>query len=97
MQITFTPQARNEFVEAALFYEAIQPGLGADFQEEIDSFLQSIAAAPERPRLRKGGYRRVNLRRFPYYISYSFEQGDLTILAVGHGSRKPEYWIGQKS
>lgn len=96
MQINFTPQARSELIEAALFYEAIEPGLGTDFEEEVSSFLQSITAAPERPRLRQGGYRRVNLRRFPYYISYAAVQGGLTILAIGHGARKPEYWIGRK-
>ena len=96
MQIIFTTEARFEMVEASLYYEGLRPGLGGDFEAEITYYLHSVAAAPELPRLRKGDYRRVNLRRFPYYISYSIEQGAVIILAVGHGARRPEYWIKAK-
>jgi hypothetical protein len=54
-----------------------------------------VAIAPEQPRLRHSGYRRVNLDRFPYYIAYSIEAG--VILAIGHAARSPEYWIERSS
>ena len=96
MQIVFTPQARTELVEASLFYEACEPGLGVDFEQEVAYFVQSIAIAPALPRLRKGDYRRVNLKRFPYYVAYSIEPAGIWILAIGHGARHPEYWIGRR-
>ncbi len=96
MQIIFTPQARSEIVEASLYYESCQRGLGSEFEEVVAYFVESIAAAPELPRLRKGDYRRVNLKRFPYYITYSIESAGIWILAIGHGARRPEYWVDRK-
>jgi len=40
-----------------------------------------------------GGYRRVNLRIFPYYIAYIIRSNGLWILAIAHTHRRPEYWI----
>jgi len=97
MQVTFSPQAREEIAEAALYYERQQCGLGSEYAEEVFAFVQMVALAPEQPRLRRRGYRRVNLVRFPYYIAYSIEAGGVFILAVGHAARRPEYWIGRKS
>ena len=96
MQVAFSPQAREEIAEAALYYEGQQSGLGSEFADEVYAFVQMVAIAPEQPRLRRRGYRRVNLDRFPYYIAYSIGTGVLLILAVGHGARRPEYWIKGK-
>ncbi len=96
MQLIFTAEARSELIEAAIYYEALQQGLGEDFESEVSYYLHSITAAPKLPRLRKGNYRRVNLKRFPYYVTYSIEQGSVTVLAIGHAARRPEYWIKRK-
>jgi plasmid stabilization system protein ParE len=93
MQITFPSPALEELAKGALYYEHQRAGLGFEFLEEVDAFVRIIAAAPERPRLRHRGYRRVNLKRFPYYIAYSIESEVIVVLAIGHGSRRPEYWI----
>ena len=45
------------------------------------------------PRLRPGGYRRVNLKIFPYYISYVVRDPVIWILAIAHGHTLPDYWI----
>ena len=49
------------------------------------------------PRLRSGDYRRVNLHSYPYYIAYALRDDCIVLLAIGHGARRPEYWIGRKS
>jgi len=38
----------------------------------------------------------VNLRVFPYYVSYITRGDRLWVLAVAHGARRPEYWIERK-
>lgn len=93
MQVAFTPQALEEMAQAALYYERKQRGLGSKYTEEVNEFVQMLATAPEQPRIRSSGYRRVNLDRFPYYIAYSIEGGVILILAIGHAARRPEYWI----
>jgi plasmid stabilization system protein ParE len=92
-KITFSQPAREELNGAALYYEHQQTGLGFEFLDEVAAFVQIITSAPEQPRVRRSGYRRVNLKRFPYYIAYSIETGVLVVLAIGHAARKPEYWI----
>jgi len=43
------------------------------------------------------GYRRVNLKTFPYYIAYIVREDTLWILAIAHSHSKPEYWILRKN
>ncbi|MGO9948932.1 MAG: hypothetical protein ACLPWG_19040, partial [Steroidobacteraceae bacterium] len=40
------------------------------FWDEVDQHITWITENPEVPQARDGGYRRVNLRVFPYYIAY---------------------------
>ena len=96
MKIAFLQEARSEFLDALSYYEAAKPGLGERFKDEVDRTVLWLADHPELCRLRAGGYRRMNLRIFPYYIPYITRGTILWILAVAHGSRKPEYWISRK-
>jgi hypothetical protein len=93
MTIQFVSQARDELVDAVAYYESDLSGLGFRFWEEVDGHISWIEKNPEVPRLRPGGYRRVNLKIFPYYISYVVRDSVIWILAVAHGHTKPEYWI----
>lgn len=96
MQVAFLPLAQSELSSAALYYEKEREGLGVDFAQEVEDYVKMIAEAPERVRLRVGGYRRVNFKRFPYYIAYAVEKNRVVVLAVAHVARKPEYWMGRK-
>jgi plasmid stabilization system protein ParE len=93
MKVLFLDEARSEFFDAIAHYEGARPGLGQRFKDEVDRSLLWLAAHPELCRLRTGGYRRMNLRVFPYFIPYIARRTTLWVLAIAHGSRKPEYWI----
>lgn len=43
-------------------------------------------------RERGGGYRRVNIPGFPYYVAYIIRGERVLVTAVGHASRHPDYW-----
>ena len=88
MNCEFLVEARDEFQEAALYYEARVPGLGNRFKEEINRVIKSIAVDPYRPRER-GGYRRINCPVFTYYVAYIVRGDKIVIAAVAHGHRKP--------
>jgi hypothetical protein len=62
--------AEDELNEAVAYYEEIEPGLGSALKEEARETFQWIRNNPELPRLRSKGYRRVNLKIFPYYVAY---------------------------
>ena len=89
-------QAHDELSDAVGYYEGEQSGLGLRMLDDVDKHVRWILQHPEAPRLRKGGYRRVNLKVFPYHIAYIVREETLWILAVAHSNRKPEYWILRK-
>jgi plasmid stabilization system protein ParE len=93
MNIIFLKEAQQEFFESVSRYEAEQTGLGSRFKDEVDRSLRWLAQNSEACRLSSAGYRRLNLRIFPYYIPYIIRQSNLWVLAIAHASRKPEYWI----
>ena len=93
MNVKFLPEARDELLEAVAYYEGEASGLGSRLWEEVDRHIAWIERNYEVPRLRPGGYRRVNLKLFPYYISYIVREPVIWILAIAHGHTRPEYWI----
>jgi plasmid stabilization system protein ParE len=93
MIVQFLAQARSELQDAASYYEGELSGLGLRFWDEVDRHIAWITEHPEVARVRPGGYRRVNLQIFPYYISYIVRDPTIWILAVAHGHARPEYWI----
>lgn len=97
MNVVFVPEAREEFLDSVSRYEEARSGLGERFKEEADRCILWIAEHPELYRMRQAGYRRINLRVFPYYIPFITRGTTLWILAVAHGARKPEYWIRRRS
>ncbi len=95
MNIVVLPQAADEFDDAMDYYDQQQPGLGHRFRDEVDRHIRWIGEHPEVPRLRPGGYRRVNLKVFPHYIAYTVRHEEVWVLAISHAQRRPEYWIGR--
>jgi plasmid stabilization system protein ParE len=96
MTIIVLPEAADEFEDATAYYSDKQSGLGQRFRDEVDRYIRWIAEHTEIPRLRLGGYRRVNLRVFPHYIAYVQFGQTIWILAIAHAHREPEYWIDRK-
>jgi len=65
MRCAFHPEARLEYRNAAAFYEAARPGVGATLTREIESVIEQICEAPDRWRLFEQDVRRCLARRFP--------------------------------
>jgi plasmid stabilization system protein ParE len=96
MRIVVVPQAADEFEDAAAYYNDKQVGLGQRLRDEVDRHIRWIIGHAEIPHLRPNGYRRVNLRVFPYYIAYMQIGETVWILAIAHAHREPEYWIDRR-
>lgn len=60
MTVHFLEDAEREFLEAAVWYESNEPGLGIRFRNEVAHVIARIAEDPLLWRERRGGYRRVN-------------------------------------
>lgn len=70
MRVRFVDKARVEFLDGISYYEKQQSGFGRRFKVEVEQTLLWLSENSEACRLRRGGYRRLNLRIFPYYIPY---------------------------
>jgi toxin ParE1/3/4 len=83
-------------VKSALaWYQNRSAKAAMDFIEELQRAAETIREAPERWPAGKNNTRRFLLWRFPFAIIYSEEESVITIWAVAHGSRRPEYWTSR--
>lgn len=97
MTYDFHPEARLEYREAAVFYEARRSGLGAAFTLEVEAALERIIEAPDRWRVIEEDVRRCLTHTFPYGILYTIEAESILIVAVMHLRRRPGYWRSRLS
>jgi plasmid stabilization system protein ParE len=90
--LEFLPEAQCDAEEAIRFYERRAPGLGARFRAEIESVCAAIVRQPLLWSERVGGYRRVNIPGFPYYVAFVIRGERIVVAALGHAARHPDYW-----
>ncbi len=93
MTVSFESGALVEYREAAL-YSQQRFGLGEEFIQAVEAAITTISGDPERFQPVGAGVRIFRMRRFPYYIFYQHSTADdsITIYAVAHHSRRPDYW-----
>jgi plasmid stabilization system protein ParE len=54
--------------------------------------LDRIAENPEIHALIYRNVRQTLVRKFPYLVCYTFEDGKVSVLAIYHGHRDPDGW-----
>lgn len=96
MSVSFHPDAERELREAVEYYEDIEPGLGYDLSVEVYSAIQRAVAYPQAWPVLEGEVRRALVRRFPYGVLYSENEGALLLIAVMNLHREPSYWKGRR-
>lgn len=92
MTYEFHPEAEQEFVEAAGYYERKITGLGERFGSEVYHVIERLLEYPELGSPNDLDLRRILLARFPYFLIYSFTTDVLRVIAVAHVRRLPGYW-----
>lgn len=89
-------KAKQDFDDAALYYEQQCVGLGDAFEIVI---LETEELLSRNPKIGvEFAYGSLNLRkyslpRFPYTLYYSDETDRIYVYAIAHDSRKPGYWV----
>lgn len=94
MTFEFHPEAREEFHDAAHWYEDRSLFAGDLFVKAIRAAVDAILAAPLRYQAVENGIRIFRLKRFPFRIYYGFDEAkqNVCIYAVMHEKRRPDYW-----
>ena len=95
-RVEFAPGVERDVAEAAEWYEARQPGLGAKFVEEIIRVWDALADNPLlgcRRHLTKNIHWRYP-ERFPYRVIYEVNEAGHTVrvAAVLHAARHDRHW-----
>lgn len=92
MPIDFLPEADQEMLEAARYYQSLSSGLGDDYLAEVEHAVQSILLSPQTWPVLEGDFRRRLVKRFPFGVIYRIEPDIIVIIAVAHLRKKPGYW-----
>jgi toxin ParE1/3/4 len=91
-RVEYHQDAIADIKSAVAWYQKRSTKAALDFIEELNRATETIRRAPDRWPSGKNNTRRFLLWRFPFTIIYSEEESTITIWAVAHGSRRPEYW-----
>ena len=92
---TILHEAEVELWEAMGYYEERSPGLGLDFEAEVEASVDAIRDFPERWPVRPDGTRRYLTPRFPYVVVYLYLQDHIWVIAIAHCKRRPGYWANR--
>ena len=84
--------AQEELNDAARWYEEKSSYLRKDFLCEIEQASKNMLAFPVMFPEIADGIRRCTLKQFPYCLLYEVTQSRITIVAIMHQHRQPEYW-----
>jgi hypothetical protein len=77
-----------DLAETTAWYNNEQPGLGDEFIEDFERTLAFITSQPTMYQQVSVTFRQAVLKRFPFSIYYSFEDGHIYILACLHNARE---------
>ena len=84
------PLAEQDALDAAIWYEQRQPGLGEEFLGEVNDAVRTLSESALHHRIRFADVRRAPIHRFKFYgIYYIVRDEEVWILAIFHGRRHP--------
>ena len=97
MQINILELAKLELDDAQEYYNLQRDSLGDNFKDDVKGCIDRIVLFPELyPKVVKE-IRKSLLHRFPYTLFYIIEDDVIIILSVAHQSRKPYYWVSDRT
>jgi toxin ParE1/3/4 len=96
--VELTPEAHEEALEAATWYDVQRVGLGTEFLDELERLFARMSQLPRSfPVLMdpspEFGLRRALLPRFPYGVVFTELADNIRVVAIAHGKREPGYWL----
>lgn len=96
MEVVFHPLVKRDLLEALAYYKGVSEGLAGEFDHEVRFILTQAIVNPLRFHLVDQGFRRANLRRFPYHILYEVHAENLRVMHIRHNKRHPNYGSERK-
>lgn len=91
LRLVVEPAAENDLLEAFIWYEDRQSGLGVAFINEVEVCFDLIVERPEIYQEIDRNIHRAVTRTFPYCVFYTTSASAISVLAVLHAAQHPEY------
>lgn len=93
VSLILTEKAEKDLDDAYQWYEEQEPGLGKEFIRSVDTKIANITRHPlNHPVVQNEIVRRALVNRFPFSIYFENEEELITIFAILHQRRSPDYW-----
>jgi len=92
MRAIFHPEAHQEMIESARFYEERSEGLGSDFLDAVEETTRRIEQFAKAGPIDRANIRKRLVSGFPFTILYEIQPDRIYIAAVMHQHRRPGYW-----
>ena len=93
MRYELRPEALEDLIVAATYYNSEQPGLGDRFIDAVAQALERLQIFPESaPVVIGDNVRRIKATPFQFGLFYVVEPGLVDVLRLLHLSRDPASW-----
>jgi|LakMenEpi03Aug12_release.lakeMendotaPanAssembly.Ray.scaffolds.fasta_scaffold2878314_1 hypothetical protein len=91
-QLVLLDEAKQEWLEASLYYESKQKGLGVRFTKAVEEHINIIAKNPKHFKKVKKDYRQLLVKLFPFLLIYKIDEAKkrIVIISVFHSKRNPK-------
>jgi toxin ParE1/3/4 len=91
VRIEYHPAVGQDVADALRRYDPVSRRLGDEFERELRQTIAAVAVNPRRFHPVKPGFRRANLKRFPYHFIYRELADGIRIILVRHHRRDPKF------
>jgi plasmid stabilization system protein ParE len=90
-EVVYHPLVPSEVRAASAYYDDISPKLADEFWSELIIAISFARQFPEVHHFDPSGYRRSNLKRFPYHFLFKVYTDHIRIIVVRHNHRDPRF------
>ena len=97
MKLIVLDSAQTELEEAQAYYlHYATPGIASAFVADYEYGARRLLQFPQVGTAVSNSLRALPMRRFPYSIIYHATAETITIRAIAHQRRRPDYWGGRR-
>ena len=96
MKVQLSKGAKHDFKEGLAWYREHSDQAAAGFIESTQATAARILKDPTRYRCLDDTYRLIRYDTYPYSMIYRIKSGGIiSITALAHDKRRPNYWRGR--
>jgi len=92
----FHPQATRDARGIEKLYAEVSQELADRFWADLNEALDQVFDFPERQHFDTSGYRRRNLKKFPYHILFEQRLDCIRVMVIRHHHRKPSFGMRRR-